>query len=156
MSGMSSKTSSKNQDPQRQTPANCNQFPSHMGTVRWYIHRVECGQQDHPTGKTHLAHSGYQVLVLWLSMTPVLHFTNCIHNHSTPSTYPRQKANTTVEQLRKGNPCHAVLVSLRKKISSKNKNAGKKHGLSRLKSTFLFVYDPIVLFCFRNSSLIIR
>jgi len=58
--------------------------------------------------------------------------------------------------LRKGNPCHAVLVSLRKIISSKNKNAGKIHGLSRLKSTFLFVYDPIVLFCFRNSSLIIR
>ena len=44
----------------------------------------------------------------------------------------------------------------RKKVSSKNKNAGKKHGLSRLKSTFLFVHDPMVLFCFQNSSLIIR
>ena len=71
-------------------------------------------------------------------------------------TYPRQKANTTEEQLRKGNLCHAALVSLRKKVSSKNKNAGKKHRLSRLKSTFLFVHDPIVLFCSRNSSLIIR
>ena len=123
-----------------------------------YFHREECSQPDHPTGKTYLAHCGCQVLVLWLSMTPVLHFTNCIHNHSTPLTThnPRQKANTTVEQLRKGNPCHAVLVSLRKKVSLKNKNAGKKHGLSRLKSTFLFVYDPIVFFCLQNSSLTIR
>jgi len=155
MSGMSSKTSSKKSRPSKTNACWCNDV-STMGTVRWYIHRVECGQQDHHTGRTHLVHSGCRVLVLWLSMTPVLYFTNCIHNHSTPLTYPRRKANTTVEQLRKGNPCHAVLVILRKKISSKNKNAGKKHGLSRLTSTFLFVYDPIVLFCFRNSSLIIR
>jgi len=86
----------KNQNPQRQTPADCNDV-STMGIVRWYIHRVECGQQYHPTCKTHLAHSGWQVLVLWLSMTPVLHFTNCTHNHSTLLTYPRQKTNTTVE-----------------------------------------------------------
>jgi len=39
----------------------------------------------------------------------------------------------------------------KKKVSSKDKNAGKKHWLSRLKGTFLFVYDPIVLFCFQNS-----
>jgi len=40
----------------------------------------------------------------------------------------------------------------RKKVSLKNKNAGKKHGLSRLKSTFLFIHDPIVLSCFQNIS----
>ena len=39
-----------NQDPQRQTPTDCNDV-STMGTVRWYIHRVECSQQDHPIGK---------------------------------------------------------------------------------------------------------
>jgi len=61
----------KNQDPRRQTPAHCNDV-STMGTVRWYIHQVEWGQQNHPTGKTYLAHSSCQVLVLWLSMTPVL------------------------------------------------------------------------------------
>jgi len=51
---------------------------------------------------------------------------------------------------------HSGIVAKRESVSrcssefkekgfTKNKNAGKKHGLSRLKSTFLVVYDPIVL-----------
>jgi len=58
--------------------------------------------------------------------------------------------------MSRANRSHAVLASLRKKVAVKNKNAGKKHRLSRLKSTFWFVYEAIVLFCFQNSSLIIR
>jgi len=126
----------KTQDPQRQTPADCNDV-STVGTVRWYIHRVECGQQDHPTGKTHLVHSGCRVLVLWLSMTPVLNFTNCIHNHFTPLIHPRRKANITVEQLRKGNPCHAVLVILRKRFHQRIKRLEKNTDC----------HDSKVLFC---------
>jgi hypothetical protein len=79
-------------------------------------------------------------------------YTNIPH----PWYKPRQKANSTVEWLRTGNPCLAVLAIWRKKVSSNNKNAGAKNGLSRLKSTCLFIYDPIVLFCFQNSSLIMR
>ena len=148
------KSSSRHQDPRRQTRAYCNDV-STMGTVRWCIHRAECGKQNHPTGKTYLAHSGCQVLVLSLSMTPVLHFTNCVHHHSTPLAQPTPKSEYHSEIVAKRESVSHCSSEFKKKGFIKEQKCWEKTR-TVLKSTFLFVYDPIVHFCFQNRSLIIR
>ena len=89
--GCHQRRAQNHQDLQKQEPSDCNDV-STMGNMRWFIYHVEYSQQDHPTCKKHLAHSGCQTPVLWLSMT----LTNRIHEHITPLTThnPRQDANT--------------------------------------------------------------
>jgi len=155
MTEMSSKTSSKEPRPSK----------TNACWLQWCINHGSCAMIHSPSGvrPTRSPYRQNTPCAQWLPSTCTLtEYDSCVTFHKL-YTHPFHTLNipTPKSEYHSGTVAKRESVSrcsseFKEKNSSKNKNAGKKHGLSRLKSIFLFVYDPIVLFCFHNSSLIIR
>jgi len=153
MAGMSSKTSSKKPRPSK----------TRTCWLQWCINHGNCAM-IHSPGGVRPTRSHYRQKIpcaQWMPRTCTLTeydscvtfhklYTQLFHTLNDTQITPKSEYYSGIVAKRESVPhCSS---EFRKKVPSKNKNAGKKHGLWRLKSTFLFIYDPIVLFCFQNST----
>jgi len=148
MAGMSSNTSSKKPRPSK----------TRTCWLQWCINHGNCAM-NHSPSRVRPTRSSYLRKIScaqWLPSTCTLtEYDSCVtfHKlytqlfHTLNDTWPTPKSEYHSGIVAKRESVTRCSSELKKKVSSKNKNAGKKHGLSRLKST-LFLYDPIVLFCF--------